>query len=46
MPERNDAAIWEIVVRPYRAVYRLRDGAVQIVAVFRVTLLLTLPTEH
>jgi toxin ParE1/3/4 len=45
VPERNDPAIREVIVRPYRVVYRLRAGAVQIVTVFRASRLLTLPTE-
>jgi addiction module RelE/StbE family toxin len=45
VPERNDPAIREVIVRPYRVVYRLRDGAVQIVTVFRASRLFTLPAE-
>lgn len=35
VPERNDPAIREIIVRPYRVVYRLRTGLVEIATVFR-----------
>jgi toxin ParE1/3/4 len=36
VPERNDA-IREIVVTPYRVVYRLRPGLVEIATVFRAS---------
>jgi toxin ParE1/3/4 len=45
VPERNDPAIREIIVRPYRVVYRRRDDTVQIVTAFRASRLLTFPTE-
>ena len=35
VPERQDPAIGEIIVRPYRVVYRLRSGDVEIATVFR-----------
>ena len=37
VPERNDQAIREIIERPYRIVYRLRPGLVEIVTVFRAS---------
>jgi toxin ParE1/3/4 len=37
VPERNDPAIREIVVTPYRVVYRLRPGLVEIATVFRAS---------
>jgi toxin ParE1/3/4 len=45
VPEREDPALREVVVRPYRIVYRLRDGAVQIVTVFHAARLFALPTD-
>ncbi len=35
VPERDSAEIREVIVRPYRVVYRLRPGHVDIVTVFR-----------
>jgi toxin ParE1/3/4 len=35
VPELNNPEIREIIVRPYRVVYRHRPGAVQIATVFR-----------
>ena len=35
VPERADAAIRELIVGPYRVVYRLRPGLVEIATVFR-----------
>ena len=35
VPERQDPEIREIIVAPYRVVYRLRTGAVEIATVFR-----------
>jgi len=35
VPERQDPAIREIIVNPYRVVYRLRSGMVEIATVFR-----------
>ena len=35
VPERNTPAIREVIVRPYRVVYRLRTGVVEIATVFR-----------
>jgi toxin ParE1/3/4 len=37
VPERQDPAIREIILSPYRIVYRLRDGAAEIVTVFRAS---------
>jgi plasmid stabilization system protein ParE len=37
VPERNDEAIREVIVRPYRIVYRLRPGLAEIVTVFRAS---------
>jgi len=37
VPERPDAAIREIIVSPYRIVYRLRDGIAEIATVFRAS---------
>ena len=35
VPERNDPQIREVIVRPFRVVYRLRPDAVEIATVFR-----------
>ena len=35
VPERNDPEIREVIERPYRVVYRLRTGMVEVVTVFR-----------
>jgi addiction module RelE/StbE family toxin len=35
VPERQDPAIREVIVTPYRIVYRFRAGVVEIVTVFR-----------
>jgi toxin ParE1/3/4 len=35
VPERNSPDIREVIVRPYRVVYRLRAGRVELVTVFR-----------
>ena len=35
VPERNVPEIREVVVAPYRVVYRLRQGRVEIATVFR-----------
>jgi toxin ParE1/3/4 len=35
--ERNDPQLREVIVKPYRAVYRLRPGIVEIVTVFRAS---------
>ena len=45
VPERSDPSIREVIVRPYRVVYRLHDSTVQIVTVFRASRLFTEPTE-
>lgn len=37
VPERNDKEIREIIVRPYRIVYRVRPGYVEIATVFRAS---------
>ena len=40
VPERNDAEIREVIESPYRIVYRVRTGTVEIVTVFRASRLL------
>jgi addiction module RelE/StbE family toxin len=45
VPERTDPSIREVIVRPYRVVYRLHDGIVQIVTVFRASRHFAPPTE-
>lgn len=40
VPERNDQEIREVIVRPYRIVYRLRPGVVEIATVFRASRIL------
>lgn len=35
VPERQNPEIREVIVTPYRIVYRLRAGAVEVVTVFR-----------
>lgn len=37
VPERNEPKIREIIVKPYRVVYRLKPGLVEIAAVFRAS---------
>jgi toxin ParE1/3/4 len=37
VPERNDPAIREVIVTPYRVVYRLKPGLVEITTVFRAS---------
>lgn len=37
VPERNTEDLREIIVRPYRIVYRLRPGVVEIATVFRAS---------
>jgi addiction module RelE/StbE family toxin len=37
VPERNDPELREVIVRPYRVVYRIRPGAVEIATVFRAS---------
>ena len=37
VPERNTPEIREVIVRPYRIVYRVRPGLVEIVTVFRAS---------
>ena len=40
VPERNDPEIREVIVPPYRVVYRVRGGTVEIATVFRASRLL------
>jgi len=40
VPERNADDLREIIVRPYRIVYRLRPGVAEIVTVFRASRML------
>jgi plasmid stabilization system protein ParE len=40
VPERNNPEIREVIVKPYRVVYRLRAETVEIVTVFRASRLL------
>ena len=40
VPELNRPEIREVIVRPYRVVYRIRPGAVEIATVFRASRLL------
>jgi toxin ParE1/3/4 len=37
VPERNAEDIREVILKPYRIVYRMRPGLVEIVTVFRAT---------
>ena len=37
VPEVNDPAIREIILAPYRVVYRLRSGVAEIATVFRAS---------
>jgi addiction module RelE/StbE family toxin len=37
VPERNDSQLREVIVRPYRVVYRIRTGVVEIATVFRAS---------
>ena len=37
VPERNDPEIREVIESPYRIVYRMRVGAVEIATVFRAS---------
>ncbi len=37
VPERGSPEIREVIVRPYRVVYRLRPGVVEIATVFRAS---------
>lgn len=37
VPERNAPRVREVIVRPYRVVYRLSDSVVEIVTVFRAS---------
>ena len=37
VPERNQPEIREVIVRPYRVVYRLRPEVVEIATVFRAS---------
>jgi toxin ParE1/3/4 len=40
VPERSDPQLREVIVRPYRVVYRIRPGAVEIATVFRASRML------
>ena len=40
VPERNDPEIREVISKPYRVVYRLREGNVEVITVFRASRLL------
>ena len=42
VPERADPILREVIVRPYRIVYRLRGGAAEIVTVFHAARLFPL----
>jgi plasmid stabilization system protein ParE len=37
VPERNDPGMREVIVKPYRVVYRHRPGLVEIATVFRAS---------
>jgi plasmid stabilization system protein ParE len=37
VPERQHPAIREVIASPYRIVYRLRDGVVEVATVFRAS---------
>jgi addiction module RelE/StbE family toxin len=37
VPEHNDPSIREVIVKPYRVVYRLKPGLVEIATVFRAS---------
>lgn len=37
VPERNTPEIREVIVRPYRVVYRVRTGVVEIATIFRAS---------
>ena len=37
VPERREPVLRELIVRPFRIVYRVRDDSVQIVTVFRAS---------
>ena len=37
VPERNDPSIREVIVKPYRVVYRLKPKLVEIATVFRAS---------
>jgi len=45
VPERNDRNLREVIVRPYRVVYRLRPGFIEIATVFRASRLFPSQTE-
>jgi addiction module RelE/StbE family toxin len=40
VPERNSAEIREVIVAPYRVIYRFREGNVEVITVFRSSRLL------
>ncbi|MBI3894687.1 MAG: type II toxin-antitoxin system RelE/ParE family toxin [Acidobacteria bacterium] len=37
VPERSSPEIREVIVKPYRIVYRVREGTVEIVTIFRAS---------
>ena len=43
VPERNVPWLREVIVRPYRVVYRVRDNEHEVVTVFRASRLFNLP---
>lgn len=45
VPERNVAWLREVILRPYRIVYRLHEGSAEVVTVFRASRLLPLEGE-
>ena len=45
VPERGQPELRELIVRPYRLVYRLSDDSIQIVTVFRASRLFPHITE-
>lgn len=42
VPERNDPEIREVISAPYRVVYRMREGNVEVITVFRAARFLPL----
>ena len=40
VPERKDPQLRQVIVRPYRVVYRLRPGVVEVATVFRASRML------
>lgn len=45
VPERDEPILRELIVRPFRLVYRLRHGSIEIVTVFRASRLFPNVTE-